>query len=212
MRYRSERVAWSGRCHACAGALRLWPPYATAGDFTVVKPNYVDHTVTDQTSIIRFVEDNWLNGQRIGNGSFDALANSIQGMMNFTKVQVKSNLHSQPNTGEMVGSTSAADSSVRSNSDSLDFSRRVFLCGAVGLAARGASPSPSLDPSRLSRFVDPLPIPPAAKSPGLRPFTGTPSERARYIRLAMNEFTSKVHRDLPATRIWVSKRIARAHD
>ena len=26
----------------------------------------VDHTVTDQTSIIRFIEDNWLNGQRIG--------------------------------------------------------------------------------------------------------------------------------------------------
>jgi phospholipase C len=28
------------------------------------KPNFVDHTVTDQTSIIRFVEDNWLQGQR----------------------------------------------------------------------------------------------------------------------------------------------------
>jgi phospholipase C len=80
------------------------------------KPNYVDHTVTDQTSIIRFVEDNWLNGQRIGNGSFDALANSIQGMMNFTKVQVKSNLILNPTTGELVGSTSAAAGSVRSNS------------------------------------------------------------------------------------------------
>ena len=80
------------------------------------KPNYVDHTVTDQTSIIRFVEDNWLNGQRIGNGSFDALANSIQGMMNFAKVQVKSNLILNPTTGELVGSTSAAAGSVRSNS------------------------------------------------------------------------------------------------
>ena len=76
----------------------------------------MDHTVTDQTSIIRFVEDNWLNGQRIGNGSFDALANSIQGMMNFTKVQVKSNLILNPTTGELVGSTSAAAGSVRSNS------------------------------------------------------------------------------------------------
>jgi phospholipase C len=44
--------------------------------------NFVDHTVTDQTSILRFVEDNWLGGARIG-GSFDALANSINGMFDF---------------------------------------------------------------------------------------------------------------------------------
>jgi phospholipase C len=45
------------------------------------RQNFVDHTMTDQTSIIRFVEDNWLNGQRIGNGSFDAIANSIASML-----------------------------------------------------------------------------------------------------------------------------------
>ena len=44
------------------------------------KQNFVDHTMTDQTSIIRFVEDNWLSGQRIGNGSFDTIANSIASM------------------------------------------------------------------------------------------------------------------------------------
>jgi phospholipase C len=48
------------------------------------RKNFVDHTVTDQTSIIRFIEDNWLNGQRIGNGSFDVLANSIAGMLDFS--------------------------------------------------------------------------------------------------------------------------------
>ncbi len=36
------------------------------------KQNFVDHTVTDQSSIIHFIEDNWLNGTRIGSGSFDA--------------------------------------------------------------------------------------------------------------------------------------------
>ncbi len=45
--------------------------------------NFVDHGVTDQTSIIRFVEDNWLHGQRIGQGSFDALANPIDAMFDF---------------------------------------------------------------------------------------------------------------------------------
>jgi len=48
------------------------------------KPNYVDNTVTDQSSILRFIEDNWSLG-RIGGGSFDSLANPITGMFNFTQ-------------------------------------------------------------------------------------------------------------------------------
>ena len=45
--------------------------------------NFVDHTFTDQTSILRFIEDNWLGSQRIGDGSFDALAGSLDGMFSF---------------------------------------------------------------------------------------------------------------------------------
>ncbi len=48
------------------------------------KVNFVDNTVTDQSSILRFVEDNWLGGQRIGNGSFDAFAGSLNNMFDFT--------------------------------------------------------------------------------------------------------------------------------
>jgi len=47
--------------------------------------NFVDHTVTDQSSILRFVEDNWLGRQRIGQGSFDAIANSITGMLDLRR-------------------------------------------------------------------------------------------------------------------------------
>jgi phospholipase C len=47
------------------------------------KSNFVDHTVTDQTSILRFVEDNWLGGERIGQGSFDTLANPLNNMFDF---------------------------------------------------------------------------------------------------------------------------------
>ncbi len=46
------------------------------------KKNYVDHTVTDQSSILRFVEDNWLDGQRI-TGSFDALAGRLNSFFDF---------------------------------------------------------------------------------------------------------------------------------
>jgi phospholipase C len=47
------------------------------------KRNFVDHTVTDQTSILRFIEDNWLSGTRIGGGSFDALAGALTPMLDF---------------------------------------------------------------------------------------------------------------------------------
>jgi phospholipase C len=45
--------------------------------------NYVDHGLTDQTSVLRFIEDTFLKGERIGGGSFDALAGSIDSMFDF---------------------------------------------------------------------------------------------------------------------------------
>ncbi|MGI5516821.1 phospholipase C [Streptomyces sp. CA-106131] len=46
------------------------------------KVNKVDHTLTDQASITRFIEDNWRTG-RIGDHSFDATAGSLSGMFDF---------------------------------------------------------------------------------------------------------------------------------
>jgi phospholipase C len=78
--------------------------YGPRQPLLVVSPwarqNFVDHSVTDQTSIIRFVEDNWLSGQRIGQGSFDALANSITQMFNFSKIRHDGTLFLNPDTGE----------------------------------------------------------------------------------------------------------------
>jgi len=51
----------------------------------LAKRNYVDHTVTDQSSILRFIEDNWFLG-RIGNQSFDALAGSLETLFQFNQV------------------------------------------------------------------------------------------------------------------------------
>ncbi len=65
------------------------------------RQNFVDHTVTDQTSTIRFIEDNWLNGQRIGGGSFDGISNSIANMFDFDKATTK-HLILDPNSGEVV--------------------------------------------------------------------------------------------------------------
>jgi phospholipase C len=46
------------------------------------KKNFVDHTETDQASILRFIEDNWHTGQ-IGDASADATAGSMSGLFNF---------------------------------------------------------------------------------------------------------------------------------
>ena len=63
------------------------------------KQNFVDHSVTDQSSIIHFIEDNWLGGQRIGQGSYDGIANSITQMFNFTNYR-GGVLFLNPSTGE----------------------------------------------------------------------------------------------------------------
>jgi len=78
--------------------------YGPRQPLLVVSPwarqNFVDSTVTDQSSIIRFVEDNWLGGQRIGQGSFDGIANSITQMFNFTRMRSNGFLFLNPSTGE----------------------------------------------------------------------------------------------------------------
>jgi phospholipase C len=72
--------------------------------FVVVSPwaksNFVDNTVTDQSSITRFIEDNWLGGARLGAGSFDAVAGSINSMFDFNSDHSRnSKLFLNPGTG-----------------------------------------------------------------------------------------------------------------
>jgi phospholipase C len=46
------------------------------------RSNYIDHRMTDQSSVIRFIEDNWNLG-RLGGDSSDAKAGSLFGMFDF---------------------------------------------------------------------------------------------------------------------------------
>src|SRR5262249_44832449 len=64
--------------------------YGTRQPLLVISPfarhNHVDHTLTDQTSVLKFIEDNWLNGERIQHdGSFDTIAGTIENMFNFDR-------------------------------------------------------------------------------------------------------------------------------
>ena len=86
-------VAIQGRCgYGPRQPLVVISPFA--------KANFVDHSITDTSSILRFIEDNWTTGQ-IGGGSFDALAGSITTMFNFSKASDfgERRLILDPNTG-----------------------------------------------------------------------------------------------------------------
>lgn len=68
-------ATFQGRCgHGPRLPLLVISPYA--------KANFVDHTMTDQSSVLRFIEDNWKTG-RIGGDSYDAKAGAIDSMFDF---------------------------------------------------------------------------------------------------------------------------------
>jgi phospholipase C len=69
------------------------------------KTNFVDHTLTDQSSVLRFIEENWGTGQ-IGGGSFDQLAGPLWNMFDFDNKYPTSGrrqLILDPSTGQPSG-------------------------------------------------------------------------------------------------------------
>jgi len=92
----ADMVTGNGACGAANQALPGVNPstphaqgrcgYGPRQPFLIISPwakqNFVDHTITDQSSIVRFIEDNWLNGERI-QGSFDAIAGPLDNMFDF---------------------------------------------------------------------------------------------------------------------------------
>jgi phospholipase C len=74
--------------------LLLISPYA--------KTNYVSHTYSTQASVVRFIEDNWLNGARLGGGSFDATSGSLDDLFNFSSSWLNGALLLDETTGEPI--------------------------------------------------------------------------------------------------------------
>ncbi|MDP9224388.1 MAG: alkaline phosphatase family protein [Actinomycetota bacterium] len=86
-----------------AGAYQDRCGYGPRVPLLVISPfarrNSVDNSVTDQTSILRFIEDNWGLG-RIGDQSFDEKAGTLGGL--FKKAANKERLILDPITGQPV--------------------------------------------------------------------------------------------------------------
>ena len=93
-----------GRCgHGPRLPLLIISPWA--------KANFVDNTLTDQSSITRFIEDVFLGGTRIGGGSYDASAGSLMSSFNFSNAAAPPNptpLFLSPTTGAVCSPATAA--------------------------------------------------------------------------------------------------------
>jgi phospholipase C len=74
--------------------------------FLVISPyakqNYVSHERISQASVVRFIEDNWLRGERLGGGSFDATAGSIEDMFDFHQGDRNDKFLLDPSTGTVT--------------------------------------------------------------------------------------------------------------
>jgi phospholipase C len=74
--------------------------------FLIVSPfaraNAVSHARITLASVPRFIEDNWLHGQRLGGGSFDATAGSLASLFDFQSPARRPPLFLNPTTGNPV--------------------------------------------------------------------------------------------------------------
>jgi phospholipase C len=108
----SNTAADTTMCSSAALTLGSFPDrcgYGPRLPLLVISPwtreNYVSHNLTDQSSVVKFIEDNWLRGQRIGNGSFDGIAGSLDGSGGVLDFHTRPNFFPvilNPNTGEVT--------------------------------------------------------------------------------------------------------------
>jgi phospholipase C len=98
-----DNLAGAGSCGSGAGAVYQGRcGYGPRLPLLVISPyakvNFVDHAVTDQSSILRFVERNWSLGT-LGGNSTDAIAGSLMGMFNFSGTGPAKAVFLDPGTG-----------------------------------------------------------------------------------------------------------------
>ncbi len=74
-------------------ASRCWSSRPTAGPITLTGPS------PTQASVVKFIEDNWLGSDRIGNGSDDAWTGTLDNMFDFSHGR-NPKLTLDPATGE----------------------------------------------------------------------------------------------------------------
>jgi phospholipase C len=108
----SATSADTAMCATAAVTLGSYPDrcgYGPRLPLLVISPwtrdNYVSHNLTDQSSVVKFIQDNWLHGQQIGNGSYDAIAGRLDapgGVLDFRTLPHLFPVILNPDTGEVT--------------------------------------------------------------------------------------------------------------
>jgi phospholipase C len=103
----ADALTGVGMCGNGSGSLAAQQArcgYGPRLPFLVISPfakkNYVDSTVTDQSSVVKFIEENW-DLPQIGNGSFDQIAGPIDNMFNWNN-QRSEKVILDPSTGQVI--------------------------------------------------------------------------------------------------------------
>src|SRR5262249_53612469 len=105
----SDALTGAGKCGDVPANSTGYPDrcgYGPRQPLLVISPyskvNFVDNTLTDQPSVLKFIEDNWQLG-RIGDQSYDAKAGSIAGMFDFNPDHARApKVFLDPETGVVV--------------------------------------------------------------------------------------------------------------
>jgi len=100
-----DELASSGSCGSATTTTQGQCGYGPRQPLLLISPyskrNYVDHRVTDQSSTLRFIEENWDLGT-IGGNSSDVKAGRLNGMFDFDDEHHASRLILDPATGVIL--------------------------------------------------------------------------------------------------------------
>jgi len=102
--------------------------------------------------------------------------------------------------GSLLGAYALADiwNSVRA----ADTPPPMAMPSRTSMPTLAAPKVPLINPASLTRFVDPLPVPPIARAAGQRTHPAYPGRQLPYYRMEMRAFKARLHRDVPPTPLW----------
>jgi phospholipase C len=110
------------------------------------RQNYVDHSLTDQSSVLKFIEDNWNLG-RIGDQSADAAAGSLMGMFDFNAGPVAPKVYLDPTTGAVTKTVAMPPVQQASSGGGTVVVTQTTTTPAVTVTTPAPAPAASSSPS-----------------------------------------------------------------
>jgi phospholipase C len=135
----SDPTAYPDRCgFGPRQPLLVISPYARQND--------VDHTLTDQSSVLKFIEDNWSLG-RIGDQSADAAAGSLMSMFDFNAGPVAPKIYLDPTTGEVTKTVAMPPVTAPSSGGGTVVVTQTTTTPAVTVTTPAPASSPSSTPT-----------------------------------------------------------------